>query len=96
MVSLSTAGILLAVLLVNYGQNIAAGPAGDSKAGAGLCAVEGQPCDIMNSDCCRGLYCHRERPGMPQECRRALQEVAPVESTKATRLCLAHNLPCTR
>ena len=95
MVSLSTTEILFVIVLVNYGQDIAAGPAGDPQAGARLCSREGNRCDPMNSDCCSGLYCHRERPGMPGECRRALQEVAPVESPKASIYCLAHDLPCT-
>ena len=96
MVSLSTAGILFAVLLVNYGQEIAAGPAGDPKAGAGLCTGFDGVCDPMNPDCCSGLYCHREKPEWKDgRCYYALQEVAPVESTEATEFCLARGLPCT-
>ena len=95
MVSLSTAGILLTVLLVNYGQDIAASPVGNSTTAAGLCTGLGHFCDPMNSDCCRGLYCHRERPGVAGECRQVLQEVAPVQSPKATGYCTGFDLSCT-
>ena len=96
MVPLSSTRILLFVLLVNYGQEIAASPAVDSKTGAGLCSKYDNTCDPMNSQCCPGLYCHREkRDSKYGKCHYALQEVTPVESPEITTLCLAHDLPCT-
>ena len=96
MVSLSTAGILLAVLLVNYGQDIAASPVGNSTAVAGLCTGHDSVCDPMNPDCCPGLYCHREkREWKYGRCYYVKQDVPPLQSLKATRLCLDYDLPCT-